>query len=363
MEAQVNAVWYADGALLWAQPNGVLLGATFDPRRRRLTGAPVSLVEGVRLAVGGPAQVAVSATGSMVYVPEQPFSLMEMDRNGRRDVLADGYRFHSPRYSPDGRRVAVDFPHQGSRDVWTVDLRRRNLSRLSFENDGHDPIWSPDGRWITYIHNSGIWRRRADGGGTPESLFVRTALTGGLEYSPDGRVLLTSPTGNNGSFDLGILTLEGEREQSLLLGTPFNEQAATLSPNGRWMAYSSDETGRDEVYVRPFPEGDAKTLVSMDGGSEPRWSPDGRTIYYQSLRNGVPMLIAAEVTPGPEFQVGAQTPLFDVSEFEPASPHANYDVSPDGTRFVMVYQGPLSEMVFVLNWAEEIRRRSVGSAR
>ena len=175
--------------------------------------------------------------------------------------------------------------------------------------------------------------------------------------------MLTSPTGTNGSFDLGLLTLEGEREQTLLLGTPFSEQAATFSPDGRWMAYSSDETGRDEVYVRPFPEGDAKTIVSMEGGSEPRWSPDGRTIYYQSLRDGVPMLIAAAVTAGSEFQVGAQTPLFDISEFEPAAPHANYDVSPDGTRFVMVYQGPLSEMVFVLNWSEEVRRRSASAAR
>ncbi len=124
------------------------------------------------------------------------------------------------------------------------------------------------------------------------------------------------------------------------------------------MAYVSDETGRSEVYVRPFPEGGAKVLVSQGGGSEPRWSPDGRTMYYQGQHEGLPYLIAVTVSGGAEFTVGARTPLFDISEFEPSAPHANYDISPDGTRFAMVHQGPLSEMVFVLNWTEEVRRRS-----
>jgi serine/threonine-protein kinase len=124
------------------------------------------------------------------------------------------------------------------------------------------------------------------------------------------------------------------------------------------VAYTSDETGRPEVYVRPFPQGGGKVLVSQGGGAEPRWGPDGRTLYYQGEHNGVPYLIGATVATGADFTVLERTPLFDVSEFEPAQPHANYDVSPDGTRFAMVHQGPLSEMVFVLNWTEEVRRRS-----
>jgi Tol biopolymer transport system component len=296
----------------------------------------------------------------MVYVPEQPFNLMQVDKTGRREILAEGRRFHSPRYSPDGRRLALDFPHQGSRDVWTLDLRQRTLTRISFEDDGHDPIWSPDGRWITYVHFNGVWRRRADGSGGPDSVFVRSALTSGLEYARDGSVLLTSPTGANAAFDVGVLSLGEQREQSPLLSTPFNEQAAMLSPDGRWMAYTSDETGRHEVYVRPFPERGAKMLVSRGGGTEPRWGPDGKTLYYQGEHEGLPYLIAVAVSAGEEFAAGARTPLFDVSEFEPASPHANYDVSPDGTRFTLVHQGPLSEMVFVLNWSAEVRRRSSG---
>ena len=144
----------------------------------------------------------------------------------------------------------------------------------------------------------------------------------------------------------------------MLLGTPFGEQAATISPDGRWMAYSSDETGRDEVYVRPFPDGGGKLLVSLGGGTEPRWDRDGRTLFYYGQKGGLPHLIAATIQMRPDLAVDARTPLFDVSEFEPASPHANYDVSPDGRHFAMVHQGPLSEMVFVLNATTEIRRRS-----
>jgi dipeptidyl aminopeptidase/acylaminoacyl peptidase len=123
------------------------------------------------------------------------------------------------------------------------------------------------------------------------------------------------------------------------------------------MAYCSDETGRMEVYVRAFPEGGAKILVSLDGGSEPRWSPDGRRLYYIGTKDNMPYLISAGVGTGSSFTVQDRTPVFDMSEFEPAAPHANWDVSPDGSRFAVVHQGALSEIVFVLNWTEELRQR------
>jgi len=363
IEAATNAVWYSDGYILRALPGGALLGARFDPDRLELRGTPVTLVEGVRTAVGGPAQVAVSATGSMVYIPEQPFNLMLVDRDGRREVIGEGRRFHSPRFSPGGQHLAVDFTQGGSRDVWSLDLRQRTLSRVSFENDGHDPVWFPDGRSIAYISKGGIFRRRADGSGAADSVYVTTQLTGTLDFTPDGMTAITSPTGTNGSFDLGVLSLSGTAAQQPLLSTPFNEQYGAVSPDGRWLAYGSDETGRNEVYVRPFPAGGSKTLISVDGGTEPRWGPDGRELFYIGQRDGLPFLIAARLSGTDELSVVSRTPLFDLSEFEPASPHANYDISPDGRRFVFVHQGTLSGMVFVLNWTDEVRRLSAAETR
>ncbi|HEX9729753.1 MAG TPA: protein kinase [Gemmatimonadales bacterium] len=363
LDAPTNTVWYADGHLLWAQPGGAVLGARFDTRTLTPTGPTVTVAEGVRTAVGGQAQVAVSATGSLVYVPEQPFDLVLLDRTGTREVVAEKRRFHSPRFSPDGRRLAVDFQQQGSRDVWVLDLAQRTLSRVSFENDGHDPVWTPDGRSIAYVTRGGIHLRRADGSGVAEPLYAPPGFTSLLSFSPDGHTAFTAPTGTNGFFDIGVLTVDEPDQHRMLLASPFNEQYAVLAPDGRWLAYGSDETGLDEVYVRPFPEGGGKVLVSQGGGREPMWSPDGRQLYYLGEREGITHLMVAAVTAGPDFAVRDRRALFDVSEFEPASPHANYDVSPDGSTFAMVYQGPLSAVVYLLNWTELVRRQARSEGR
>jgi Tol biopolymer transport system component len=188
------------------------------------------------------------------------------------------------------------------------------------------------------------------------------AYSQALGLAPDGTII-GAATGSNGLYDLVQVSGASPHVLTALLATPYNEEAATLSPNGRWLAYSSDETGRNEIYVRPYPAGGAKVLVSQGGGIEPRWSPDGRTLYYQSEHDGVPYLFAAGVVTGPEFTITSRAPLFDISQFEPAEPHANWDVSPDGTRFIMVHQGALIEMIFVLNWPEEVRRQDGARAR
>ncbi|HTR21414.1 MAG TPA: protein kinase [Gemmatimonadales bacterium] len=358
LDRPVNAAWYADGCLLWSLPSGVLQGATFDLQRLRLSGATGTIAEGVQQEIGGPAQAAVSSSGALVYVPESPLSLVLLDRSGRRDVLAEGHRFHSPRFSPDGRRLALDFTQQGFRDVWTFDLRQRTLSRLTFENDGHDPVWSHDGRWVAFSHGAGIWRRASDGSGAADSVYTGPAAEQVLEYTPDGK-MIAAALGANGTFDIAVVSPDGAHVQPLLT-TPYSEEAATLSRDGRWLAYSSDETGRAEVYVRQFPGGGAKVLVSNGGGTEPRWAPDGRILYYEGPVGGVPSLVAAAVAPGPEFGIRARTPLFAVTDFEPASPHANWDLSPDGTHFVMARQASLGTVMFVLNWTEAVRQHPAG---
>ena len=355
LDLTVNAAWYADGCLLWGLPGGSLQGALFDAGRLKIGGAPVTVADHVHQNIGGSGQAAVSASGSLVYAAEEPLSLVLLDRAGHREVLAEGHRFHSTRFSPDGTRIALDLMENGSRDVWTFDLRQHTLSRLSFENDGHDPVWSADGRWITYQHSAGMWRRRSDGTGAPDSVYTGPDAAQALEYERDGSVLAAS-FGANGAFNLARAPAEGAKFTGLL-SSPFTLEAATLSRDGKWLAYASDETGREEVYVRQFPNG-PKVLVSSLGGREPRWSPDGRTLYYIGQVDGNPTLIAVTIEPGPTPVVRGRTVLFDASDFDPASPHANWDISPDGTRFVISRQAPLNTVIYVLNWTAEIRRRS-----
>ncbi len=364
IESAINAMAYDDGHLLWAQPDGALIAAAFDVDELAVTGSPVTLAQDVRISVGGPAHLSVSETGSLVYVPERPFSLALVDPQGAREVVSDlRRRFHSPRLSPDGRYIAVDFSYQGSRDVWTLDLRQNTLTRLTFANDGHDPVWTPDGERVAYASAPngvvGVFLQNADGSGVAEQLFVGDEPTTAGVFTPDGAELLTLPLGTDGSWDIGAIRNLDAPEPDALLTTPFNEGWPSLSPNGRWLAYTSDESGQNEVYVRLYPGPGAKVLVSQNGGREPVWSRNGRELYYVGFEQRGSQLVALRIATDPEFRVLSRQALFDASEYEPADPHANYDVGPDG-RFAMVHQGRLSEMVLVLNWTEEVRRRTVG---
>ena len=355
LDGPVSGAWYADGALIWGEPSGDLRAAPFDLRHLKLAGTAITVAQGVQQEIGGGPQAAVSLSGSLVYVPEVPLALELVDRTGKAQVLAEGKRFHSLRFSPDGRRLALDFTTQGSRSVWTLDIAQKTLSRLSFDNDGHDPVWSRDGAWIAYAHNGGIWRRRSDGSGNADSIYTGHGAESILEFTPDGG-MIDAALGDNGVFDLVHLSADAKRIDPLAT-TPYNEEGGTLSRDGRWFAYLSDETGRSEVYVRPYPDG-AKTLVSQGGGAEVRWAPDGRTLYYQGQVGGVPTMIAASVTTSPAFTVTKRTPLFSAAEFEPAEPHANWDISPDGNRFAMARQAPFHTLAVVIGWSEEVRRHA-----
>ncbi|MEX0908540.1 MAG: hypothetical protein WDZ58_02145, partial [Gemmatimonadaceae bacterium] len=147
----VSGAAYDDGYVAWVTPDGTLMGAAYDPGGSDPAGSPATLAQQVRLSVGGPPQFSVSRNGSLVYVPQLPFELMLVDRSGQAVRAADVQRrFHSPRFSPDGSRIAVDFTLQDSRDVWTLNVAERTLTRLTFDNDGHDAVWSPDGRRVGY---------------------------------------------------------------------------------------------------------------------------------------------------------------------------------------------------------------------
>jgi serine/threonine-protein kinase len=352
----VSGAVYHDGVLAWVLPTRALLAARFDLRRKAITGPTVTLATNVRVVPGSLPQIAASPGGGLVYIPSPLADLVRADRAGRQEALtADPGRYHNPHVSPDGRRVVLDNSGQ-TRDVWVLDLADRTLSRLSFEDDGHDPMWLPDGRSVLFGHASGnaigIFRRRVDGTGTADSVLFHGLQFTAHAATPDGSKVVAAGLGTLGTFDLFVVPLTGERRAEPLLTSPFNEAYPAISPDGQWLAYASDESARYEVYVRPFPGGGGKVLVSAGGGVEPVWSRDGRELYY---RDAEAMLVAATVERSPEFRVLRREQLFGVGDYETSTPHANYDVGPDG-RFVFVRQGRLSEIIYVQNWTALVPR-------
>jgi serine/threonine-protein kinase len=268
--------------------------------------------------------------------------------------------YHSPRVSPDGHRVALDFAAE-TRDVWVLDLTDRTLSRATFQNSGHDPTWLPDGKELIYAEirgaRTGIVRAPVDGSRPADSVYFEGVQITVHAVTPDGRTGLAVVLPTSGPGDIVAVPLSGGGKPKPLAATPYDEGYPALSPDGRWLAYVSNEANRYDVYLRALDGTAGKLLVSQDGGSEPVWSRDGRELFYRSLGPGEPQLMAARIETTPSPRVISRTPLFTVTDFEPAVPHPNYDVMPDGKSFVMVRQGRLSQFVYLQNWTGLLQQR------
>jgi serine/threonine-protein kinase len=353
---------YSDGHLVWCQSGGVLYAAAFDPRKGRITGPVQSLGITVQQTRGSRPKIAQVGRTALAYVPAQPLTLVTVTRDGRVTPLLDQPRsYHSPRVSPDGRRVAVDFSAE-TRDVWALDLTDHTMSRVSFQNSGHDPTWLPDGKELLFAEirgpRTGIVRAPLDGSRPADSVYFEGVQITVHAVTPDGRTGLAVVLPAAGPGDIVAVPLTGGGKPRPIAATPYDEGYPALSPDGRWLAYVSNEANRSDVYLRALDGSAGKLLVSQDGGSEPVWSRDGHELFYRSLGPGEPQLIAARVETSPAPRVVSRTPLFAVTDFEPAVPHANYDVMPDGKSFVMVRQGRLSQFVYLQHWTGLLRQRA-----
>jgi eukaryotic-like serine/threonine-protein kinase len=345
------------GHLILGTIEGTVTAVPFDARKLQLTGAAVPLAEAVLSGGGGALEMGVSARGDFVYASGSSSisSIVMVDAGGAPRVLTPEMRaYSSPRLSPDGRYVAMEIAEGRGWAVWLFDIAQKTLTRLTFEREAARPVWSPDGRHLAYtVYNPDpdIHQIRADGSALAETLLVAPGRQLADGFTPDGRYLVYHQN-NAGTTrnDIMLLSLDGTRTIRPYLQTPADEFAPAVSPDGRWLAYTSDESGRAEVYVRAFPEPGAKIQVSLEGGTEPRWAPDGRRLYY---RNGDRMLTATVQTQ-PDFAVQQRTELFRGS-FPDNRFHAQYDVARDG-RLVMV-QGsqPTNDLVVVLNWFDQFR--------
>jgi serine/threonine-protein kinase len=343
---------YVAGQLVYAAQNGELYRRAFALDRLEPTGEAERIgggPDGVTVArADGVALFDVSSDGTLVYRVGAPreggdgrqnLRLVVADRRGRELAELPARVPWTPRFSPDGGRIAYGAfaPGRDGSDVWITDLATSTTRQLtSDDNDSNDPQWSPDGRSIAYSANGGDGKdvvvQALDGG--PARRFARPGVQWPSDWLRDGRALLVTDRGNTGGEDLSVQPVDGTAARAYL-ESGAQELGARVSPDGRWVAYRSNESGRDEVYVDAYPTPGRRTLVSAEGGISPVWGRDGRQLYYWQQDR----LMAAQLDArgdGP-LAVRDRTLLFRAPYF--AGVHAMYDVSPDGTRFAIVASG------------------------
>jgi serine/threonine-protein kinase len=355
--------YLSTGHLLYAR-NEKLFVVPFDLAHLSVTGPPVTLLDrpSEQAGAGEGAQFTVSDSGTLAYVRSDSRS------SDRRMVWVtaggDVQRLNSPHaaytdpaISPDGRSVAVSI--QGpTQTIWVYDLVRSTLTTLPSVGSSQSPTWTPDGVRLVYRGTRAGYRnlfwRVADGSADEERLTVTDMLQTPATVSQDGTMVFDQASPGTGK-DIWMMRLDAGRAPQPVLKTRFNEGSPQLSPNGRWMAYRSDESGRYEIYARAFPRPGGKFQISTDGGSEPRWSRDGRELFY---RNGDKMM-AARISIGSTLTVGAPRPLFEGHYEVSDTGTGGYDVSAD-RRFLMIEwaapQQPVTHINVVLNWFEDLKR-------
>ena len=374
------ARYVAPGYLVFLRADGAVLAAPFDASALKLTGPAVPLFDGVMTKGLGSADLALSGTGTLAYVPGTAGSggvgfreLVRVDRAGGAMAVDPAFRFNPSisrglRLSPQGDRVALDITG-GDVRVWVKRLPTGPATRLDFPGgNAVRPAWSPDGRWVYYLASErngtrGIWRQRADGGAPAEPVWQPANGFPALEaaLSPDGSWLVYV-AGPADLTNLDVYAVRPGRDsvaRPLLTGT-HQEAQISLSPDGHWLAYASTESGRNEIYVRPFPEVDGgRWQVSADGGELPRWNPRGRELFFVAATGD---LMAVPVTTGASFEPGTPQRLFAVPRIL-GSAATMYDVAPDGRSFLMariaelVQDAERSRLVVVEHWADEVRAR------
>jgi serine/threonine-protein kinase len=350
----VAARYAPTGHLVYVTSDGSLMAAPFDEDRLELTGPAVALTDGIALRLAGSLDLTLSASGTLMYVTggvaEDPNEMVWVDRDGRHTAVDPGWvgEFFTPALSPDGSKLAISLTGDAGRDLWVKQLDTGPLSRLTFpEGADHRPWWTTDGRSVLFVSERGetrdLYRRRADGVGQAEPV---------LEW-------LVYRTGRNNALDIHARRLQGDTSVVLLIADPnINEHSPVLSPDGKWLAYVTDESGRWELYVRPFPNvNDGRWQISTAGASEPVWAQSGRELFY---KNASDELMSSEVQTSPMFMVGQHRILFEASDYYSYAFHPQYDVTPDGERFVMIRfraVGEAGDLVVVENWLQELTAR------
>ena len=361
VKANSNPIYVTAGYLLYYR-QGTLMAQPFDADRLQLTGDAIPVAEGVAFnPFGSYAQFAASDSGVLVYRGgggSVPLTLAWVSRDGAAQPLAaTPHNYTFPKISPDGMRVAVGIEESGGGQVWVYDTTRDAMSRLTFDGTANvDPLWTRDGKRIVFKGKGNrLFWQPADGGGAAEQLTSDQRSINDLpgNWSPDGQALLFMET--LPKRDLFVLSLKDRKAQPFDTGE-VGASSPSFSPDGRWIAYTSNESGRTEVYVRPYPGPGGKWQISTEEGNEPLWNPKGRELFYRSGQK----MMAVDYTEQPEFSAGKPKVLFEGPYVPSPRSLSDYDVSPDGQRFLMLKnaeQRP-GEISVVLNWPEELKQKA-----
>jgi serine/threonine-protein kinase len=362
--------------------DGTVFALPFDVNKLQAKGTQFPVLEGIEAdPLHGSAQYDVAETGLLAYLPKvadlRPFSIVKVDKDQRSENLwQEPGVFGTPILSPDGQRLALGVLRDDNWDIWVYHLERGVATRITF-GAGYDadPAWSPDGRWLAFASDregdTTVFRKRSDGSGQAELLIETDLMSSPFpeSWSPDGRWLLVSPTGEGGN-DLWVIPMTGEGEPEPFMATPYTEVFAEFSPNGKWVAYQSNESGRMEVYVGSFPGGGGKWQISDEAGSQPVWSRDGRKLYYRT-DEGV-MVVDVDGT-GESFRAGKPRPaitgsyvggLYGVQAGNYFFP--DYTVAPDGS-FVLFsgdeMPGGVTTAKLVTGWFSELERLTTATGK
>ena len=358
--------------------SGTLFAVAFDLDRLEVRGTPVPVLEQVAYNPAfGSAQLDVSQTGMLLYRSGGAgggglVTVQWLDSNGKtQPLLAKPGTYARPHVSPDGQRVALEISEGASRDIWIYEVQRNALRRLTFDAGlgvpAMNPVWSPDSRYVAFAEKGGVFWTRSDGAGKPQLLTQNPVLP--TSFTPDGkRLALMEPTAN-GRSALWTMPLESDGtglragKPELLLQDSFDERTPTFSPDGRWLAYTSNESGPYQIYVRAFPDKGAKWQISIGGGAYPVWSHNGGELFFRSADNRI--MVASYTVKGDSIvadqpRVWSEEPLatFGVVGFQ------NFDPAPDGKRVValMPVETPESQqtqnhVIFLENFFDELRRK------
>jgi len=347
------------GHLVYVRHDGALMAAPFDQDRLVLTGSAVQLLGGIGVRRGP--DLALSHTGRLVYATGDTLALNSevvwVERDGSASAIEPGFEITphggtGPALSPDGTRVAVSVEGSEGVNIWIKELDSGSFQRLTFGGDFNvRPVWSADSRWVMFLSNQArssleLFRRRADGSGPAERVLDwDRPLSEGL-WSSDEQWLVVR---TDGARDIFALRPGVDSVPKPLLNMAFDETGPALSPDGRWMAYVSDESGRSEVYVRSFPNvKDTQRQVSTDGAVEPVWAHSGRELFY---KNAARDLVAVTVRTNPTFAVVGRRVLFTLPLGASATAqHAQYGITPDDTRFIMFRTPGTAEGVVTERW-------------